>query len=105
MVKKRIGILTGGGDVPGLNSVIKTVTYRSSENDVEVVDLRRGWEALMHPNLEDLNSRRRYVMALCDLSRDFCDGISESAIPNLVYWVSVAMSALTLGTPMPVTMS
>ena len=62
----------------------------------------------MHLNLEDLNSRRRYVMALdhlCDLSRDFCDGISEFAIPNLVYWVSVAMSALTLGTPMPVTMS
>jgi ATP-dependent phosphofructokinase / diphosphate-dependent phosphofructokinase len=29
MAKKRIGILTGGGDVPGLNAVIKTVTYRS----------------------------------------------------------------------------
>ena len=37
MAKKRIGILTGGGDVPGLNSVIKTVTYRSSENGIEVV--------------------------------------------------------------------
>src|SRR5260370_42145774 len=64
MVKKRIGILTGGGDVPGLNSVIKTVTYRSSENDIEVVGLRRGWEALTHLNLEDPNSRRRYVMVL-----------------------------------------
>ncbi len=64
MAKKRIGILTGGGDVPGLNSVIKTVTYRSSENDIEVVGLRRGWEALTHVNLEDPTSRRRYVMAL-----------------------------------------
>jgi ATP-dependent phosphofructokinase / diphosphate-dependent phosphofructokinase len=64
MAKKRIGILTGGGDVPGLNSVIKTVTYRSSENDIEVVGLRRGWEALTHLNLEDPNSRRRYVMVL-----------------------------------------
>jgi len=64
MVKKRIGILTGGGDVPGLNSVIKTVTYRSSENDIEVIGLRRGWEALTHLNLEDPNSRRRYVMPL-----------------------------------------
>src|SRR5215208_2713442 len=62
--KKRIGILTGGGDVPGLNSVIKTVTYRSSENDIEVVGLRRGWEALTHLNLEDPASRRRYVMTL-----------------------------------------
>src|SRR6516225_9184566 len=64
MAKKRIGILTGGGDVPGLNSVIKTVTYRSSENGIEVVGLRRGWEALTHLDLEDPNSRRRYVMAL-----------------------------------------
>jgi 6-phosphofructokinase 1 len=44
MVTKRIGILTGGGDVPGLNAVIKSVTYRGSENDIEVVGLRRGWE-------------------------------------------------------------
>src|SRR5258708_40041026 len=64
MAKKRIGILTGGGDVPGLNSVIKTVTYRSSENDIEVVGLRRGWEALTHLNLDDPNSKRRYVMSL-----------------------------------------
>ena len=64
MVNKRIGILTGGGDVPGLNSVIKTVTYRSSENDIEVIGLRRGWEALTHLNLEDPNNRRRYVMPL-----------------------------------------
>jgi ATP-dependent phosphofructokinase / diphosphate-dependent phosphofructokinase len=64
MAKKRIGILTGGGDVPGLNSVIKTVTYRGSENDIEVIGLRRGWEALTHLNLDDPNSRRRYVMPL-----------------------------------------
>jgi ATP-dependent phosphofructokinase / diphosphate-dependent phosphofructokinase len=64
MDKKRIGILTGGGDVPGLNAVIKTVTYRSSENNIEVIGLCRGWEALTHLRLEDLASRRRYVMAL-----------------------------------------
>jgi 6-phosphofructokinase len=64
MAKKRIGILTGGGDVPGLNSVIKTVTYRGSENDIEVIGLRRGWEALTHLNIDDAESRRRYVMPL-----------------------------------------
>lgn len=64
MAKKRIGILTGGGDVAGLNAAIKTVAYRSSENDIEVVGLRRGWEALTHLNLEDPTSRRRYVIAL-----------------------------------------
>src|SRR5262245_31240621 len=64
MARKRIGILTGGGDVPGLNSVIKTVTYRSNENDIEVIGLRRGWEALTHLNFDDAESRRRYVMPL-----------------------------------------
>src|SRR5260221_2510551 len=64
MVRKRIGILTGGGDVPGLNAVIKSVTYRGSENDIEVVGLRRGWEALTHLNLEDPASRSHYLMPL-----------------------------------------
>ncbi|MFH1475050.1 MAG: 6-phosphofructokinase, partial [Chloroflexota bacterium] len=45
---RRIGILTGGGDVPGLNSVIKSVVYRSSELGFDVIGLRRGWEALTH---------------------------------------------------------
>jgi 6-phosphofructokinase len=61
---KRIGILTGGGDVPGLNSVIKTVVYRSSEIGCEVIGLRRGWEALTHVNLDDEASRTRYVQPL-----------------------------------------
>src|SRR5438876_1053124 len=44
----RIGILTGGGDVPGLNSVIKSVVYRATEMDFEVLGIRRGWEGLTH---------------------------------------------------------
>lgn len=64
MARKRIGILTGGGDVAGLNSVIKTVTYRGSEDDIEVVGFRRGWEGLTHLNLEDPASRGRYVMVM-----------------------------------------
>ncbi len=64
MAKKRIGILTGGGDVPGLNAVIKSVTYRASENQIEVFGLRRGWEALTHLNLDDPASTDRYVMRL-----------------------------------------
>jgi ATP-dependent phosphofructokinase / diphosphate-dependent phosphofructokinase len=48
--KKKIGILTGGGDVPGLNPVIKSVVYRASEIDREVIGIRRGWEGLTHMN-------------------------------------------------------
>ena len=45
---RRIGILTGGGDVPGLNSVIKSVVYRATEMGYEVIGIRRGWEGLTH---------------------------------------------------------
>lgn len=41
-------MLTGGGDVPGLNSVIKSVTYRATELGIEVMGIRRGWEGLTH---------------------------------------------------------
>jgi 6-phosphofructokinase 1 len=64
MATKRIGILTGGGDVPGLNSVIKGVTYRSSELGYEVVGIRRGWEGLTNVNLDDPASRQRYIWPL-----------------------------------------
>ena len=52
---KRIGILTGGGDVPGLNSVIKSVVYRSSEVGWQAIGIRRGWQGLTHvdPSRED----------------------------------------------------
>lgn len=61
---KRIGILTGGGDVPGLNSVIKGVTYRGTENGYEVIGIRRGWEGLTHVNFDDPASVKRYIWPL-----------------------------------------
>jgi 6-phosphofructokinase len=64
MAAKRIGILTGGGDVPGLNNVIKTVVYRGSEIGCEVIGIRRGWEGLTHVNLQDPASRTRYILPL-----------------------------------------
>lgn len=48
----RIGILTGGGDVPGLNSVIKSVVHRAGDLGHEVVGIRKGWQGLtnLHPS-------------------------------------------------------
>jgi 6-phosphofructokinase len=63
-MSKRVGILTGGGDVPGLNSVIKEVTYRGTENDCEIFGIRRGWEGLTHLNLDDPSSKSRYILPL-----------------------------------------
>lgn len=64
MATRRIGILTGGGDVPGLNSVIQNVTFRGIEHGFEIVGIRRGWEGLTHLNLDDPSSKARYVLPL-----------------------------------------
>src|SRR5579871_6361414 len=64
MSAKRVGILTGGGDVPGLNSVIKSVVYRSAQIGCEVIGIRRGWEGLTHVDLKDPASKARYVLPL-----------------------------------------
>ncbi|MGB8012359.1 MAG: 6-phosphofructokinase [Terriglobales bacterium] len=64
MASKRIGILTGGGDVPGLNSVIKSVVYRGSEIGYEVLGIRRGWEGLTHVDLKNPASKSRYILPL-----------------------------------------
>ena len=64
MATKRVGILTGGGDVPGLNSVIKGVVYRGYGLDFEVTGIRLGWQGLTHVNLEDPQSRARYILPL-----------------------------------------
>jgi len=64
MPAKRVGILTGGGDVPGLNSVIKSVVYRGAEIGCEVIGIRRGWEGLTHVDLNDPASKSRYIQPL-----------------------------------------
>ncbi len=60
---QRIGILTGGGDVPGLNAVIKSVVYRSTALGYEALGIRRGWEGLTHLNPGD-GSETDYVRPL-----------------------------------------
>jgi ATP-dependent phosphofructokinase / diphosphate-dependent phosphofructokinase len=60
----KVGILTGGGDVPGLNSVIKTVVYLGSEVGRQVTGIRRGWEGLTHVNFDDPASVSRYILPL-----------------------------------------
>lgn len=64
MAVKRIGVLTGGGDVPGLNSAIKSIVEAGSERDYEIVGIRRGWEGLTHINFEDPSSTSRYIFPL-----------------------------------------
>jgi 6-phosphofructokinase 1 len=46
---KRVGVLTGGGDAPGLNPAIKGLVYRGSELGLQVIGLFDGWRSLINP--------------------------------------------------------
>src|SRR5260221_636429 len=50
----RIGVLTGGGDCPGLNAVIRAVARRSWSNGNEVVGVREGWRGMVEHLFEPL---------------------------------------------------
>src|SRR5262249_61092507 len=52
----RIGILTGGGDVPGLNPCIKTVVYDAVDRGWQVLGIRRGWAGLLELDPDDPSS-------------------------------------------------
>jgi 6-phosphofructokinase 1 len=60
----RIGILTGGGDVPGLNPCIKAVVNRAVDAGHEVYGIRRGWGGLLLVNRDDPASIDKYIMPL-----------------------------------------
>jgi 6-phosphofructokinase 1 len=49
----RIGILTGGGDVPGLNPCMKALVYGAAERDWQIVGIRRGWGGLLGLDPDD----------------------------------------------------
>ena len=46
-IKGTVAILTGGGDVPGLNPASRASTIRAKRNGYRVVGLRNGWEGIM----------------------------------------------------------
>ena len=61
---KTIGILTGGGDVPGLNPAIKSVTMSAYDAGYKMVGIRRGWGGLLQYNLDEPSTHDYYVKSL-----------------------------------------
>ncbi|MBN1953636.1 MAG: 6-phosphofructokinase [Anaerolineae bacterium] len=60
----RIGILTGGGDVPGLNPCIKALVNRAIDEGHEPIGIRRGWAGLLYYNPNDPETHQRYTLPL-----------------------------------------
>jgi len=60
----RIGILTGGGDVPGLNPCIKAAVNRVTSEGHQVVGIRRGWGGLLYANPDDPSTFAKHFVDL-----------------------------------------
>jgi 6-phosphofructokinase len=61
---KRVAILTGGGDVPGLNMCLKSLVYRLVDLGFEPIGVRKGWEGLIHYNPRDPSTYSDYFIEL-----------------------------------------
>ncbi len=62
--KKTVGILTGGGDVPGLNPCIKQLVVEADRIGLRVMGIRRGWDGLLSYSSDDPSTRRNCLMSL-----------------------------------------
>jgi ATP-dependent phosphofructokinase / diphosphate-dependent phosphofructokinase len=62
--KQRVLILTGGGDVPGLNVAIKAVVMRAQAHNIDVIGLRSGWLGLMSINPDDQTTVDAWTMPM-----------------------------------------
>jgi 6-phosphofructokinase 1 len=57
MVKSmKIGVLTGGGDAPGLNAAIRAVVYKAADYGFDVTGIKRGWAGLLEVDAEPLST-------------------------------------------------
>jgi 6-phosphofructokinase len=61
---KKLGILTGGGDVPGLNPAIKAVVEAAIDRGWDVIGVRRGWGGLLYCNLESPQPQKNLFVSL-----------------------------------------
>ena len=66
--KRTLAILTGGGDVPGLNPCIKTLVYRGVSEGFRVIGIRRGWAGILAYNPDDPASRKNCLEELFPLN-------------------------------------
>jgi 6-phosphofructokinase 1 len=75
MIGKRVGILVGGGDVPGLNLCLKSLIYRIIDEGFEPIGIRKGWEGLINYNYHDPTT---YGDNFIELSKNMVRAIDRS---------------------------
>lgn len=75
-MQKRVAILNGGGDVPGLNTCIKSITYHVVDAGYDVIGVRKGWEGLINYNPHDTSSFSQHFI---DLTKNRVRTIDQSS--------------------------
>ena len=93
---KTIGVLTSGGDAPGMNAAIRAVVRTGCENGVRVLGIRRGYAGLMEGDMLEMNIRsvsdiihRGGTMLYSARSKTFC---TEE---GMQIWRALSLSAVT----------
>ncbi len=88
----KIGVLTGGGDAPGLNAAIRAVVIRGIEKGYEIVGIRDGWKGLLSPpqifelkrkDVEDIYKEGGTILGSSRTNPFAIEGGSEQIIKNL----------------------
>lgn len=67
---KRIGILTSGGDAPGMNAAVRAVVRTALGKGIECVGIRRGWNGLINSDFFPMDSDS--VSHILDRAERFC---------------------------------
>jgi 6-phosphofructokinase len=75
-MSERVGVLTGGGDVPGLNLCLKSLIYRLVDLGFEPIGIRKGWEGLIYYNHRD---RSTYGANFLELTKNLVRAIDRTS--------------------------
>lgn len=67
-MKGVIGILTGGGDVPGLNPAIRAITFRAIREGYRVVGIKNGWEGTINIDRTKSQEDQKYIIELDEVT-------------------------------------
>ncbi|MFL7839564.1 MAG: 6-phosphofructokinase [Candidatus Promineifilaceae bacterium] len=73
-MKKRVAILTGGGDVPGLNMCLKSLVFRVIDYGYDPIGIRKGWEGLINYNPRDTST---YSQNFIELTKNSVRAIDQ----------------------------
>ncbi|MGH7962336.1 MAG: 6-phosphofructokinase, partial [Candidatus Binatia bacterium] len=66
MSMRRIGVLTGGGDAPGLNPALKWIVYKATDLGIEVIGLYDGWQGLLNEGCQETLRLEHYLVRRWD---------------------------------------